>query len=114
MNNTVIIIDDDKDQVSLLSEIIENFGKKVSGTGFNGKDAIELFEKYKPDIVFLDIMMPESDGFHAIDKIKKINAEAKIVVITGDITEKTSDRLKASNVSIIYKPFEISTIAKIL
>ncbi len=114
MNETVIIIDDDKDQVSLLSEIIENLGKKVSGVGFNGKDAIELFEKHKPDTVFLDIMMPEYDGFYAIDKIKKIDTEAKIIAITGDVTEKTSAILQSSNVSIIYKPFEISTIAKIL
>ncbi len=114
MNNTVIIIDDDKVQASLLSELVENFGKKVCGIGFNGKDAVELFEKHKPDIVFLDIMMPEYDGFYAIGKIREVDTEAKIVVITGDMTEETSARLKASNVSIIYKPFKASTISKIL
>ena len=113
MNSTVIVIDDDKDQVYLLSEILESSGKQVNGIGYNGKEAVELYEKHKPDIVFLDIMMPEYDGFYAIDRIKKIKADAKIIAITGDMSEKTQQKLEANNIPILYKPYDISTIAKV-
>ena len=113
MNNTVIVIDDDKDQVCLLSELLESFGKQVNGIGFNGKEAVELYEKHNPDFVFLDIMMPEYDGFYAIEIIKKINTDAKIIAITGDMGEKTQQKLESYNIPILYKPYDISTIEKV-
>ncbi len=113
MNSTVIVIDDDKDQVLLLSEILESSGKQVNGIGYNGKEAVELYEKHKPDFVFLDIMMPEYDGFYAIDRIKKIQADAKIIAITGDMSEKTQQKLEANNIPVLYKPYDISTIEKV-
>ncbi len=113
MNKTVIVIDDDEDQAKLLSEIIEVIGKQVCGIGFNGKDAIQLFEKHKPDFVFLDIMMPEYDGLYAIDKIRKIDKETKIIAITGDLSHTTEQKLQENNIPIIYKPYEISAIEKI-
>ena len=114
MNSTVIVVDDDRDHVSLLSEIIETLGKKVEGIGFDGKDAVELFDKYQPDYVFLDLMMPKFDGFYAIEEIRKKSTKPKIVVVTGDMTIESKKRLDLLDVSVIFKPYEITAIEKIL
>ncbi len=66
-----IIIDDDKDVTESLSERLVLREVEVLGIGFDGKEAVELYGKLKPDVVFLDINMPGYDGFYAIEGIKK-------------------------------------------
>lgn len=108
---TVIIVDDDHDNVAVFSEYLEMYDFTVLGIGHNGKIAFELYQKHKPDIVFLDLMMPEYDGFYGLEKIKQFDPSAKIIVITADITESTKMKLMNSGISsLIYKPFELKTI----
>ena len=56
-----IIVDDDKDTVLLFSELLQSNNIQVVGTGYNGQDAAFLYQKLKPDIVFLDVIMPVYD-----------------------------------------------------
>lgn len=105
---TAIVIEDDSDIGSVFAQIMRYEGISVLGTGHNGKEAIELFEKYRPEIVILDLMMPDFDGFYAINGIQKIDPEAKFLILTGDVTEKTRIRLsKIKAAHTIYKPYEI-------
>jgi len=108
---TAIVIEDDSDIGSVFAEIMKYEGISVLGTGHNGKEAIELFGKYRPKIVILDLMMPDFDGFYAINGIQKIDPEAKFLVLTGDVTEETRIRLsKIKTVHTIYKPYEIFNV----
>ena len=75
------MIDDNPDVLSLFAELLELKGFQVVGTGKDGKQAIELFEQLKSDITFLDVMMPNTDGVYALDRIREIDPEA--VVING-------------------------------
>ena len=68
-----IIVDDDKDTVSLFSELLQSNNIQVVGTGYNGQDAAFLYQKLKPDIVFLDVIMPVYDGVYGLKKIREIN-----------------------------------------
>lgn len=68
----VIIVDDDYDAVEVFAEILELQNIKVAGKGFDGNDAVKLYSQLKPDIVFLDVMMPEYDGFYALEMANKI------------------------------------------
>jgi DNA-binding response OmpR family regulator len=70
---TAIVIDDDLDLTEVLSELLELHDIRVLGIGYNGKDAVQLYKKYKPDIVFLDLMMPKYDGYYGLAGIKTIN-----------------------------------------
>jgi CheY-like chemotaxis protein len=106
----VIVIDDDIDTVEVFCEYLEIKEIQVLGRGYDGKDAVELYEKLKPDIVLLDIMMPEYDGFYALENIKKINPEAKVIAVTADLSydaEKLG-RLKTS--AVVFKPYEIDRV----
>ncbi|TBR07943.1 MAG: response regulator [Candidatus Nitrosotenuis sp.] len=117
MQNTVtaIVIDDDKDLRAVFCECLETIGVKVVGEGHNGKKAVELYQQKKPDVVFLDLMMPEYDGFYALENIRKINANSKIVIVTAHLAERDvtkMDSLKPTK--IFYKPFDIDHVKKLL
>ncbi len=114
MKKTCIVVDDQKSHQLLLSQMAEICGLDVIGVGENGKDAIELFEKSAPDIVFLDMRMPEYDGFYAINGIQNIDDSAKIIVVTADSTGDTFDKLINSSVHIIAKPYTLDILQKTL
>jgi two-component system chemotaxis response regulator CheY/two-component system response regulator (stage 0 sporulation protein A) len=112
---TAIVVDDDFDTVELFVEYLEIKGIKVLGKGYDGQQAAELYEKLKPDIVFLDIMMPRFDGFHALEKIRQLNSQARIVMVTADLTGETAQKLeKWSGVALVYKPYEFDDIMTVI
>jgi len=108
---TAMVIDDDLDTVELFAEYLEMQGIQVIAKGFDGKDAVVLYEKWKPDISFIDVMMPYYDGFYAVIGMRKCNPNAKIIMVTADLTADTANKLESLNVSMIYKPFEFEDLA---
>lgn len=112
---TCVVIDDDKNIVKVFSELLELMGLDVLAQGHNGDDAVSLYMKHRPDIIFTDIMMPHKDGFYGIEKIREFDPEAKIVAITADISSETDQRLHELNITaIIYKPFTYDEIKQVL
>jgi len=112
---TAIVIDDDRVSTQLFTDVLRMVGVKILASGFDGKDAVRLYKKYNPDIVFTDIMMPENDGFYALKEIRKFDPHAKVVAVTADFTDESATRLKELNISaVVYKPFDIQDIKKVL
>ena len=109
---TAIVIDDDLDTVELFCEYLEIKGIRVIGKGYDGKEAVELYQKLKPGIIFLDVMMPRYDGFYAASEIQKIDPDAKIIMVTADLTSETANRLEKLDIPIVYKPYEFEDIMK--
>jgi len=90
----VIVVDDDKDTVEVFCEYLEIKGIEVLGRGHNGREAVELFKEKKPEIVLLDVMMPEYDGFFGLKNIRKLDPNAKVIMVTADLTSDTEKKLK--------------------
>ena len=112
---TAIVIDDDRVSTQLFTDILRMIGVTVLASGYDGKAAVRLYERYSPDIVFTDIMMPENDGFYALKEIRKFDPHAKVVAVTADFTDESATRLKELNISaVVYKPFDIQDIKKVL
>ncbi|EIJ65488.1 response regulator receiver domain protein [Candidatus Nitrosopumilus salaria BD31] len=105
-----IVIDDDPDIVSIFCELLSLHQVDVLSTGIDGKDAVELYEKFNPDIVFTDLDMPKYDGYYAVENIKDRNSFAKIIVITGDINARFSGLFRALHIPVITKPFDMNGI----
>lgn len=106
-----IVVDDDVDTVEVFCEYLEIKDISVIGRGYNGKTAYELYTSLKPDVVLLDVMMPEYDGFYGLENIKKTDPTAKVIMVTADLTYDTERKLKALNASaVIYKPYEIDSV----
>jgi two-component system, chemotaxis family, chemotaxis protein CheY len=110
MQRSVIVIDDDKDTVRLFSEFLEEKGIKVVGSGYDGITAIKLYKEKKPDVVLIDIMMPNGSGFHAIKKIQEINSKTKIIAVSGDSSYSTEEKLEKLSIQLIQKPFNLEQI----
>ena len=110
---SAVIVDDDFDTVEVFSEFLSLQNIDVLGKAYNGLDGIKLFEEKQPDIIFSDLWMPEYDGFYLITKLREKFKDAKIIMVTADLTQETDKKLKESNVdAIIFKPFKINQIMK--
>lgn len=112
---TAIVIDDDTDTVDVFCDYLEIKNVQVLGKGHNGKIAVELYQKFRPDIVFLDLMMPEYDGLYALENIRRIDPESKIVIVTADLREDTAKKLASLKpTSVFIKPYDIDKISQII
>ena len=110
---TVEIVDDEKEIVDVLREILEESNFNVVTTAFDGKTAVSEYNKFKPDIVLLDVKMPKFDGMYALEHIKEKNKDAKVLMFTGDITESTKRRaLELDASAILYKPSNVDNLLK--
>ncbi len=80
--NTVLVVDDEAGIRDSLSDIFKDEGFSVK-TASTGEKAIEMLEKYIPDIIFLDIWLPGIDGIETLERIKKMNYDIPIIIISG-------------------------------
>jgi len=111
--NTLLVVDDEKMNLKVLTNIL--ISEYTIFTASNGKNAIEKAKEYKPDLILLDIIMPEMDGFQTFSEIKKCDEIKNIPVIfvTGlSTTEDEEKGLAMDAVDYITKPFS-STIVKL-
>ena len=112
---TAIVVDDDVDTVDVFCDYLEIKNVQVVGRGYNGKTAVELYEAHKPDVVFLDLMMPEYDGLYALENIRKIDPDAKIIIVTAGLRDETAGKLsKLKPTRVFIKPYDIEKISQIV
>ena len=108
-----VVVDDDKETVSLFSEILSSNNIEVVGKGYNGQEAAFLYQKLRPDVVFLDVMMPVYDGIYGISKIREMNPNAIVIITTNQMTINTQISLnKLRPSSIIKEPIDVNEIIK--
>ena len=106
---SVIITDDEPDIIDSLATLLEERGMKVIGRAYDGKEASQLYLRLKPDVIILDLMMPNYDGYYAIEKIKHEDSSAKIIVTSGYLDRS----FPANSVSAIFsKPYDIDELTK--
>ena len=114
-NATALVVDDDPDAVEMFSDYLENKGVNVIGKAKDGKEGFELYKKLKPDVVFLDVIMPNFDGFYTLQKIREIDSNAKIIMVTADFSPSTKKKLKEMKATdIIYKPYDGRAIDRVI
>lgn len=81
----------------------------------NGQQGVELYQTHKPDIVFMDIVMPVLDGLGALAKIKELDSNANVVMVSS-VGTKTNlmDALKAGAKDFIQKPYDKAQVTKLI
>ena len=111
MDISVIVVEDDLDSMEVLSEYLQLKEINVVAKAKNGKEAVEFYEKFKPEIVLLDVIMPEYDGFYALEKIKEVDPKSKVIFVTAASNATTQEKLFKSNVDgLIFKPFQMEQL----
>ncbi len=113
----VLIIDDSVFTFEQLKAIVEKTGiAEVLGHAKDGMEGVKLYRKLTPDIVFLDILMPNMDGLQTLKTILNIDKNAKVVMISslGGAAEKAEEAMRSGAKAIISKPFDEKDIKRII
>ncbi|MFC1617287.1 response regulator [Candidatus Margulisiibacteriota bacterium] len=105
----VLIVDDSIIiQKELEKFFVNHMSFQVVGLGKDGNEAVELYKMHKPDLVTLDITMPNKSGLEALEEILKINPNAKVIMISVlDERNKISEAIAKGAVSYIVKPLKL-------
>ncbi len=90
--NKVLVVDDSPTELSNIAEIVAGTGCVVLRAA-NGKEAVELANKEQPDIIFMDIIMPEMDGYEATRRLSNDNATREIPIVFISSKKQKADRL---------------------
>lgn len=109
----ILIADDSAFMRGSMKLIFEKAGHEVVGLAANGREAVELFTKLRPDITTLDILMKEMDGISALKEIIKKGPTAKVIMITAVGMESKQEEARNLGASgYIRKPFRQEDVIK--
>lgn len=110
---TALIVDDTKLMRLTLRDILTGMGIEVVGEAVNGIEAVEKTMQLKPDLVTLDIIMPELDGIEALKAIMDINPDQCVCMVSSlGMDEEIKRALLLGADSYIIKPFEAKTVVE--
>lgn len=111
----ILIADDSKFMRFTIRTIIDELGYKVVAEAENGEEAIAKYAKFKPDIVLMDITMPKVDGIEATRRIKRLNKNAKVVIISAMSQQRLVIKaIDYGAADFIVKPFKKKLLKKAL
>jgi DNA-binding NtrC family response regulator len=109
----ILVIDDDESITSLLRMVLERHGYEVI-TAANGREGIRLFEELPADLVVSDILMPEMDGLEALQELRRISPNLKLIAVSGGGARLKMDVLKVAEYlgasATFEKPYKIDDI----
>lgn len=107
MANRILIVDDAAFMRMMIRDILTKNGYEVCGEANDGAQAIEKFKEVRPDLITMDITMPEMDGIHALKEIKKLDPNAKVIMCSAMGQQAmVIDAIQAGAKDFIVKPFQ--------
>src|SRR5690625_4409676 len=111
MAHSVLIVDDAAFMRMMIKDILVKNGYNVIGEAENGQVAVDKYQELKPDLVTLDITMPEKDGIQALKEIKEIDANATVIMCSAMGQQAmVIDAIQAGAKDFIVKPFQADSV----
>ena len=111
----IMIVDDSRTSRKILREILESAGHNILAECVNGEEGYLQYKELRPDLVTMDITMPKLDGLEALQLIRKLDGEAKVVMITAaGQREKMVRAIKCGAAEFISKPYEAQEVQNII
>lgn len=113
MANRILIVDDAAFMRMMIRDILTKNGFEVVGEAQDGAQAIEKFKEVRPDLITMDITMPEMDGIAALKEIKKIDPSAKVIMCSAMGQQAmVIDAIQAGAKDFIVKPFQSDRVVE--
>ena len=107
MAKNILICDDAAFMRMMIKDILTKNGYNVVGEAENGAKAVEKYQELKPDLVLMDITMPEMDGIQALKEIKKIDGGAKVIMCSAMGQQAmVIESIQSGAKDFIVKPFQ--------
>ena len=111
MAKKVLICDDAAFMRMMIKDILTKNGYEIAGEAENGQKAVEKYSETKPDLVLMDITMPEMDGIQALKKIKESDGEAKIIMCSAMGQQAmVIEAIQSGAKDFIVKPFQAERV----
>lgn len=109
--NRILIVDDAAFMRMMIKDILTKNGFEVVGEAADGSQALEKYKEVRPDLVTMDITMPEMDGITSLKEIKKIDPSAKIIMCSAMGQQAmVIDAIQAGAKDFIVKPFQADRV----
>jgi DNA-binding NarL/FixJ family response regulator len=110
-----LVVDDTNFMRKMASDCLKQFGYEVAGEAGNGKEAVRLFEELRPDVVMMDLTMPEMSGVDALKRILQIDPEAVVLICSAsNQQELIFEALEAGAKGYLLKPFNSKRLQEII
>ena len=111
MSNKILIVDDAAFMRMMIKDILVKNGYEIVGEAQDGAQAVEKYKELEPDLVTMDITMPEMDGITALKKIKAINPDATVIMCSAMGQQAmVIDAIQAGAKDFIVKPFQADRV----
>jgi two-component system chemotaxis response regulator CheY len=119
MGNRVLVVDDAAFMRMMIKDILTKNGYEVVGEAADGAQAVERYQELRPDLVTLDITMPEMDGIEALKRIRALDPNARVIMCSAMGQQAmVIDAIQAGAKDFIVKPFQadrvIEAVKKVL
>lgn len=112
---TVLLCDDSRALRMLAAGQLEEAGFQVAGEAGNGNDAVSQYQALKPDLVLLDLVMPECDGRQALAKILELDPQARVVILSSlGAQSDIEECLRLGARSYLQKPIDPDAMERVL
>ncbi len=111
MGNRILVVDDAAFMRMMIKDILVKGGYDVCGEATDGAHAVEKFRELNPDLVTMDITMPEMDGITSVQEIRKIDPSAKIIMCSAmGQQQMVINAIKSGAKDFIVKPFQADRV----
>ncbi|WP_274361472.1 response regulator [Paenibacillus thermotolerans] len=111
MANKILVVDDAAFMRMMIKDILTKNGYEVVAEAADGAQAIEKFKEFRPDLITMDITMPEMDGITALKEIKKVDPSAKVIMCSAMGQQAmVIDAIQAGAKDFIVKPFQADRV----
>ncbi|MFB5191440.1 response regulator [Alicyclobacillus fastidiosus] len=107
----ILVVDDAAFMRMMIKDILSKNGFEVVGEAADGAQAVERYQELKPDLVTMDITMPEVDGIEALKRIRAIDPQARVIVCSAMGQQAmVIDAIQAGAKDFIVKPFQADRV----
>ncbi|NUM35728.1 MAG: response regulator [Candidatus Brocadiae bacterium] len=111
----ILAVDDSLVTLKILKKTLKDTEFEVVGEVTSGQEALTKYDELKPDLVLMDIIMPEMDGIETLERLIKKDANAKVVMVSSmGAKEKVMESLEKGAKNFVMKPYEKSTLVEVL
>jgi DNA-binding response OmpR family regulator len=116
----VLLVDDDEEILFAMETTLKQYKEIELDTANNGNQAVDKLDKFMPDVVVLDMMLPKKSGFLVMERIRQIRARAKskkpfVIMITGNPGQRHKDYAKSLGVNeYLNKPFRMDRLVTLV
>lgn len=111
----LLVVDDSLFMRKLISDVAREAGWQVAGEAADGREAVALYDSLRPDLVTMDLVMPQMTGLEALREIRAHDPQARVIMITAvDQKQALMDSIHHGAIDFIVKPFDRDRVLGLL